>query len=65
MCRTLEGMHVSDAPSGQELDGARCGSQSSCQKQVFLVAGYYIVFTSLSAGVYGATKALLNLINIY
>ena len=29
-----EDMHVSDAPSGQELDGAGCGSRSSCQKQV-------------------------------
>ena len=25
---------ISDAPSGQELDGAGCGSRSSCQKQV-------------------------------
>ena len=34
MCETLEDMHISDAPSGQELDGAGCGSRSSCQKQV-------------------------------
>ena len=32
MSRTLE--DISDAPSGQELDGAGCGSRSSCQKQV-------------------------------
>ena len=60
-------MHISDAPSGQELDEAGCGSRGSYQKQAVFMLVFFCIFSrsSLSVGLYGATKELLNLINIY
>ena len=50
MCRTVEDMHISDAPSRQELDGAGCGSRSSCQKQVFLSQDAMLSLVVLNSG---------------